>query len=199
MPNWCTSIVTIKTSSEKSADILEEKFGKAMSSNPAKADFGNRWLGNLLLQIGMPKDDVIHRTSLRCRGQILYMLREDEKMISLATETAWEPMIECIRKFVDTYVDDADIFYVAEESNMGIFWTNDPDVVGNVWVDYEDVSAETEELLASIQDEKEKDAAKAFEEYLGHSGKLEDLAEELAENEDAFISVHTYEYVDATA
>ena len=198
MANICFTEVTIKTSQKRSADILERRFVETLFPDPAKPDPEDRWLGNLLVQLGMPKEDVLNGKALRCRGTVVYFMRDDDKTISLSTESAWVPMIKCIRKFVDAHVDDAEVFYIAEEPNMDIFWTNNPDVAGNVWVDWEEVSAETEKFLVSVRDKKEKDATKAFEERLGHPGKLEKLAEELAETENAFISVHTYEYRDAT-
>ena len=77
MPNWCFADLMIKTKSIKDAETLEKEFEKAFSSNPLNTGYGNVWLGNLLLQIGMPEEDVI-RGPVGCRGSALFWEREED-------------------------------------------------------------------------------------------------------------------------
>lgn len=206
MPNWCFSDVEI-ISSKENIDILEGHFKKALSSNPLEADFGNNWLGNLLYYIGLPEEQVIHG-SPRCRGSILYFNRDtdNDETIRLQTESAWSPHLQCIKMFVDHFVneDDVDIFYTAEESGCGLYYTNDLYFDGRVYVDYaeysDDFPTELARLLDHCCDAEEKYVVEALSKYLGHEGTLYELAEEindqLEETDAGYVSLNIYEYVE---
>ena len=201
MPNWCFADLMIKTKSTKDAETLEKEFEKAFSSNPLNADFGNVWLGNLLLQIGMPEEDVI-RGPVGCRGSALFWEREEDA-IHFQLESAWSPHVECVKLFVDHYVDDASVLYVAEEPGCQLYWTNDSDVVGTVAIDlYSDGTFpdELEELIRSCCDARQEDVVKALSEYLGHEGTFPEFEAEINKkvreiNEDFYVSFNVYQDV----
>ena len=133
MPNWCmTRYEVIDT--KKSLDNLEKKLHEALSDNPLKADFGNGWLGNLMLFIGVSEDTVVHGTA-NCRGELYDIERTSDYFLSFWVESAWSPANECVSTFVKTFAPNASILYVAEESGCELYWTNDPDVLGTVHID----------------------------------------------------------------
>jgi len=200
MPNWCFADLMIKTKSTKDAETLEKELEKAFSSNPLNADFGNVWLGNLLLQIGMPEEEVI-RGPVGCRGSALFWEREEDA-IHFQMESAWSPHVECVKLFVDHYVEDASITYEAEEPGNALYWTNDPDVAGTVAVDFEEIGIPDDmaDLLWSCQGKKEKEVIKTLSEYLGHMGKLNKLKREINKkghefNENFFVAINVYQNV----
>lgn len=201
MPNWCYSKVMIETKNLEDAELLEREFERAFSSNPLKADFGNEWLGNLLLQIGMPEEEVL-RGPVRCRGSVVDWGRSD-KTLKFDIESAWSPHVGCVKRFVDYYVDDASVLYTAEEPGCQLYWTNDSDVVGTVAIDlYSDGTFpdELEELIRSCCDARQEDIVKALSEYLGHEGTLPEFEAEINKkvreiNEDFYVSFNVYQDV----
>ena len=201
MPNWCFSNVEI-IGTEDDIDRLEKEFGEALSRDRIKTDFGPSWMGNLLLHIGMSKDEVISGDT-RCRGTVTAFEGDMKHRIVLDTETAWVPMMQCIDKFVRHYTDDAAIFYCAEEPGCDVFWSNDEEYIGHVYIDYypdTDFPADLEKAIDAVQYGPKEAVQEMLEKYLGHTGTFEALANELDDrvrdiNEDLFVSCHVYDNV----
>lgn len=200
MPNWCSSYVRIKASG-KSLDVLESEIEKATDGRYPETDFGNEWLGNLLLHIGMSRDDVIYG-DINCRGYIVDWIKNADE-ITMDIESAWSPHVKCIKEFCDYFVKDADVFYTAFEPGSEIFLSNDPDYIGTVYIDISDGGDMPEDLLNIIPEgdtELPKDKVRILlEGYLKHSGTFEKLAREIEEqfyDTDSFIAFHVYESCD---
>ena len=201
MPNWCYSNVEI-VGSEASIDRLEKEFDLALSKDRIRTDFSKEWLGNLLLHIGMSKDEVLNG-DVRCRGAVTYFAREAKDRLVMDTETAWVPHMQCIKMFVDHYADDAAIFYRAEEPGCCLFWSNDDEYIGHVFIDHypgEGFPEDLEEAIDQAQYCSKTDVVEMLEEYLGHPGRLEDLESELNEqlqkiNADLYVSCNEYQNV----
>ena len=127
MPNWCATYISINGTKEQ-LDALNNAIDKATESNPLNADFGNSWLGNLLLYLGIDKDEVIYG-DIRCRGYISYsemVLDDDTSQLIINTETAWVPMLKPFLMMMEKYAPDAELIYTAEEPGTIVYCTNDP-------------------------------------------------------------------------
>ncbi len=135
MPNWCYSRVII-CSDAKNIDLLSREMDAALSTNPVGADFGNEWLGNLLLHIGMDQKEVCEGP-VRCRGSVIRRERIADDELLIETESAWSPHIECIHRFVMNFLpeDAFQLSYSAEEPNCAVFVTNDPEIANTAYVD----------------------------------------------------------------
>lgn len=203
MPNWCSSTVNI-IASKDSLDILESKINQATSSNKLNAGFGNEWLGNLLLFIGFSDDDVVNG-KIRCRGSIDDVSRVSGEMLTLHTTSAWSPHIECIKVFVDHFVDDAEIYYTAEEPGCGLYWTNDDDIAGTIYMDWWYDGDQTEcnrrilDLCRDCSDSPKEYVKEAISKLLSCNGSFEELSNkliELAEDNGVFIDIGEYKYIE---
>lgn len=201
MPNWCYSTVTIEAS-RTSLEKVKSEMDIALSSNPLNAGFGNEWLGNLLYHIGVSEEEVDYGNT-RCRGSVEDYELEDGAIV-LHTESAWRPHIQCIKDFVDHYVDDAKIIYVADEPMLTLHWTNDPEEVDRVYVMHclsdRPESKEIQNLVDSIQGMKKEEAHQKLSLYLNMDGSFEFLVDKLIEkvievNADEYLSIYAYEYV----
>ena len=195
MANWCSTIVTIKAC-EESIERLAEEFRTAMSSNPADAGFGNEWLGNLLLRIGFTKEEACHG-DIRCRGSIEDITASDNE-ITLETESAWAPHLQCIALFVEHYAQDATIEYEAVETMNDLVWTNKEELVGMYYVDMDNESG----LLSPLEEiawqpVREEVLQEVLEKITGKKGTVYELERELWEmlTDNDFLSIHQYEYV----
>ena len=195
--NDCYSVVTIH-SSPWSIKRLKGKFSKLLRNS-------NR-LVNLLRYIGYSMDD-IKRGDVRAQGNVESWCVTDVDEITLNIESPYVPNVKCIKEFVDYYVDDADIKYYAEEPSVELFWSNDPCVIGTVyidrWFDYEKFDKETlkelDEFVSVYFDWPEDIVKNGMEDFLGHDGTYEELAEEMdafvKENggKDSYIYFYTYQ------
>lgn len=188
MPNWCSSTVRI-VASQKSLDILETEFKKAAGSGHSKTDFGDEWLGNLLLHIGMDMPTVLYGP-IPCRGQV-FCIEQYDGELHMDVESAWGPHISCIRKFCEHFVDDAEVFYTAVEYGNQLFWTNDPEHVGTIIADVYDSGDVPENLqgLEEIYCEPKENVRKILADCLGHDGTYDALVGEI---DNMFRKSHSY-------
>lgn len=137
MPNWCYTNYSI--SNLKGAEAIAEKWRKWLEEGKNDSDFENRWLGSLVKGAGL--GDPLKNEGPYCRGEI-YDIDASEDSLTFNTETAWSPMNECIKELINKEAPDADIIYSSVESGCEIYWTNDPDLVCNYYVD--DLNGEIE-------------------------------------------------------
>jgi len=200
MPNWCWSQVHISTDEEK----LNKLFGEmsiALSSNPLGADFGNEWLGNLLVYTGMDKDEVISG-HIGCRGSITDFGIDDNGELMMNLETAWNPQFGAIKKFIEFVLGkDAEygFRYTAEESGCGLYCSNDDEVIDTYHIDAWDCDDALDHLIAFYSYTTEDDLKCGLEEYLGHDGEFDDLMEEAtakAEEDGRGLYFNKYDYID---
>lgn len=208
MPNWCYTNVRI-SASHKSIQRLSEEFEKAFALDE-ETDFGEMWLGKLLLHIGMPLQDVVYG-DIRCRGEIedidygdvdsLPTDTCDEEEIQLHMSSAWGPHLYCIQMFVNHFVEDAVITYDAIEDMCELYWTNDPQMVGAIYVDTY-ISDDLPEELSAIADCEmgewgEDQLVKYLSRKLGIEGDFKKLSEYIEQLLDeygceSYISFHKY-------
>lgn len=126
MADNCVTYIDI-VGSEKSLDRIEKEMEQALSLNPLHTDFGNEWLGNLLLHIGHDEKSVIESV-IRCRGEVTELERVSPEQLSLDTLSAWGPHVTCIEAFCRHYADDVKVRY---EVANGPCWTNIPEKVSD--------------------------------------------------------------------
>ena len=197
MPNWCSTEISIRASKE-SLDKLEKEIEKATSINPPRADFGEKWLGNLLLHIGVPEDEILHGKP-RCRGALYYVNRLHDKELYLETETAWSPNVKCIDMFAKHFDAAAEVTYSATENGCCLYWTNDPDqtdMVDGDWSD--DIPEDMKELLQASCGAPLESVMLELKDYCGKEcATLSEYAQQLQQmaGEDYYVNLWTYDYV----
>lgn len=199
MPNWCGT--TIKIEAESSAiEQLMHKFETAMRENPGATEFGDNWLGNLLLHIGYTKKDIeTVDKAPSCRGMITWIERISPTVLVVDTVTAYEPMVRCIKEFVDAFVDNAVITYAGEEPGCNIYETNDPETADTVYVhltERRNITKDLKNLLLDIEGMKREVAEQRLSEYLGQTGSLEEFETILKERYKTRIHFTVYEFVE---
>ena len=218
MPNWCWSQVHISTDEEKLNKLYEE-MKKALSSNPLGADFGNEWLGNLLVYTGMDKDEVLHG-HINCRGSITDYDIDENGELMMTLETAWSPQFGAIKAFIEYVLDDEndedakydyDFRYTAEESGCELYCSNEDGTVGAYYIDAwnpnddADMDALSANYSYCYEDDVKRGLIKFLEaKGLPTDGSFEELCDRVKkafEGEDCengFVSFHQYDYVDWT-
>ena len=195
MPNWCFSSYVLE-GNEQEIKKLNKTLDKLMSrKQPAvKSDFGNNWLGCLVNALGGDWHKIY------CRGTW------DDKnltgnILRLTTETAWGPMNE-VFDFICEKFPSIRYYYASEEPMMGEFFTNDKE--GKYFPDRFQIE------LCTPKDNYDNeyfltlgDALRWLTENYSPDSPLrsEEDVEALCdkwqeENEDAYISLHTYRVVD---
>ncbi len=190
MANWCSTQITINHENENKLEELENKINEWMNPKDT-SDFGNSWLGNIVINSGVGTVDENANTDCRCRGSVIDMYRSGNELY-IYTETAWVPMLKMWTRLLDKYLPDAELLYSADECGCEIYSTNDPNVVGRYVIDiFEDIGsfesnwdATTEdvvEILQSLLKTEETDIGKLFE-----------MLDESDFNND--MSIHQWEY-----
>lgn len=201
MPNWCISTVSIH-SNKKEIELLWNKLQEATSANPEGADFGNMWLGNLVLHVGKKWEDV------DCRGAISWMNKTSDNIIDIDVESAWSPQLEPIKLMAEKYAPNASVYYTAEEPGCELYYTNDPDMVGKYivgtwmhWSCSQNISGNDDEKLACFEEREpitEGELREALIEVLGIADgnyTIRELIHMFTEKyEGAY--VYQYEYVE---
>ncbi len=132
MPNWCYSRVTVNTKSKSDAQNLCNLFNTWLDKGKDESDFKEDWLGSIIKYSGIGNPDT--EGCPRCRGRI-ESLEADGTMLQFTTETAWSPMLKGLQMVIDKYAPGSEITYLSEECGMEIYFTNDPDLIGKIYVD----------------------------------------------------------------
>lgn len=136
MPNWCSTNITINCKNAEEARMLYKKIEEGTSVEYCKSDFGRFWLGNLVGNLGIDSMKDGKDFSVRCRGTITcFDCYEDEEDVFIMTETAWCPMLQMWEMICDKYLSEYKIWYEAEEGGCGLFFTNNPQLVGKYLID----------------------------------------------------------------
>lgn len=154
------------------------------------SDFGNTWLGNLVIKLGGDWRKIY------CRGA-WSDLDWNGSILPFNTETAWGPMNE-VFKFIKTIYPSLKIYYQAEEDGMGVFITNDAE--GSYFSDRYLGDNYDEPLYYETIDE----AAESVSGIVGHHlepsvdaiEKALDQYQEEHEDEDIFYSFHEIQVLD---
>ena len=195
MANCCCSNVRIDASRE-SIDKLMIEFEKAFELD------GGSWLGNLIKHIG-EGDRIDKDEDYSCRGHISDICRENETQINLFVETAWIPILNCIKIFCDHFVDDAELLYSSIEEGCEIYLTNIPELAEMYYVDfYSDIPVPKKfKALEELYEVSEKDLKHILVGILEHDDKIENLIKELCDiiyndYESICLSINKFQYQD---
>ena len=207
MPNWCYTNITIchndKNKLKDFFDKVEEWIKKPYKTNDFDT-YSLGWLGNIVGNSGLAewkvkengREDFV--PSISCRGS-LQTFELHENSINIDTETAWGPMLEMWRLLCDKYLPGADIYYTAEESDNGLYQTNDPNVDGTYYIDIWEPPEEFEDE-ESMYEAEESDAIEFLQRVLHTEetdiNKLIDMADSI---DDPWFSIHKWELVDIDA
>ena len=200
MPNWCSTSITI-IGPKESLKIIWDEYQKAKRITAVKNDFGQSWLGNLLLHIGVDKDSVCH-SDINCRGSVFYEEEDyDHNELRFQAESAWSPCAEVFDKFTRHFMNDAIVYYVSVEPGCEIYLTNDPDYDGCVYVDVYD-DGDLPDWISSLQgfmDTKEEYVREYIAKHLNTTDSLEKLIERLNSIVDekypnSYVGVHLYKW-----
>lgn len=193
MPNWCNTTIWL-TVPEKGIEELkkfEELLDKWTSYKYEENDFGLDWLGNIVGNSGIGTIDTGADTDLPCRGSLLStdtnIYKDGDAVLSLQTETAWEPMLDMWVKLRDKYLPDAEITYAATEPGCGLYLTNDPSYKDKYIIDpYDFDSLDYDEELS------EKDLVQTLQEAL--QTEETDINTLIDEADEKGISVNQWEW-----
>lgn len=140
MPNWCSTTFVFHGDGEE-IETLYKFIDHAIDQNRtdnSTSDFKAAWLGNILLDLGIDKEDVCHGDDphYRCRGWIedvmfdeigddIYELRrygDDTYELRLYTETAWDVMDEMWELTIEKLgLKSIKFSFCAEEEGCGYY------------------------------------------------------------------------------
>jgi len=204
MPNWCYTNITICHNDEKKLKEFFDKVEKWAKTPYVKNgfDYPNLdyyWLGNIVGNSGLAKWEKIseERTdfvpNIACRGT-LTQLEFQGNHININTETAWAPMMKMWQLLVDKELPDAQIWFSAEEGGMGIYETNDPDMIGRYFIDVCDAPPERFEDIDSEYEASKDYVVSILQRVL--KTKEEDvdvLIKQLEESDIEWLYVHPWE------
>lgn len=194
MPNWCFTTYRILGPKEDRDKLYNAiKYLDDLDEPKVESDFGNLWLGCLVDYYGGNPNDVY------CRGEITDYENEED-CLRITTETAWRELYET-RHFLEGVFPGLKFFYLAEEPNMGEYYTNDKerkvfpcqyyldtcDIDDVDEIDFytlDDAIKYIHKILPELEFEPDLDSINnAFEEFMEEDG-----------NEDKYIHLYEYEY-----
>ncbi len=134
MPNWCYQNIIINCKNEVKAEELFKKIEEWTSHNFIKNGFGHNWLGNVVGNSGIDTIENGDFQKYGCRGEITDMDMYGEE-ITIHADTAWSPMLQLWKAVCDKYCPEAEITFEATEPGVGLFLTNDEDLIGKYNLD----------------------------------------------------------------
>ena len=204
MTNWCSTHVSLFCDSENNARALYTEFEKATASNPLETDFGNKWLGYLLMHCGYTEEQIVNHGVCHCRGAI-WDICLDKTKIDIDIESARMPALGPIKAMIDKFCPNTKILYEAIEAEQGIFCSNDPRQVGRYYFDLEIGKDDRENDIMELFEEginfyDEEELHLMLKRTLGKDGDIESLLEELEEmwqDSHTYVSYQQYQYCDA--
>lgn len=120
MPNWAYSQYHCVGDKEQLLELHSTMSELEGMKSPGLHEngFGSTWLGNLVIKLGGDWEKVY------CRGTWDNLLLHDDGTVSFSVESAWDEPDE-VRYFIESVFPEIRIYFVCEESGMGIYKTND--------------------------------------------------------------------------
>lgn len=113
MANCCSCQYTIIG---EAAPVMYKQLVSHKENNESNWD----WIGHFIQDIGKDPE------TIDCRGWIQdYHFDEDDKILELYCETAWNEK-SAWRHFITSTYPDTQVYYTAEEPGMELYLTNDP-------------------------------------------------------------------------
>jgi len=168
MPNWCFTQYAIQGDSRELKSLHKTMKSLEKMKEPLVPNgFGKKWLGCLVHALG--GDEKV----IWCRGDFSEVkLDKDERglpTLSFQTETAWGPATE-VEDFLREKFPSLCIWFLTEESGMGLYQTNDEKHLffkDCIRLDHEDETVylseeETLSTLSEILGQKFNDLKEAF-------------------------------------
>lgn len=131
MPNWCFTQITFHGNKTEIEDF-HKKITEWTSESLGKSDFGNAWLGNVLIGAGLGDRIDAEPNLLRCRGTIDYIdpiehSDDDDTTFYVEVETAWAPMMLMWKAVIDKLeYKSIGLSYMAEEPGCEVYEIYDP-------------------------------------------------------------------------
>lgn len=201
MPNWCSTKITIHCKSEQDALRFADTIESSLKSVKMKNGFGDTWLGNILLNLDLATvqrgeyEETI-KTDYRCRGTVLDLFQSSNE-VTIYTDTAWSPMLKMWTAVADKILGEGNYekYYTAEEPGCELYGTNDPNMVGRVFIDFFDNYEVLEKAFEDCDQSEEEfieDAQRFMKTDEKDFYKLVKMLESGEYGES--ISVHKYEY-----
>ena len=133
MPNWCNTTYVFHGPADNINALYNKikAFTDGSLTNKTKTDFGDMWLGNILIGAGLSHTiDATNPTQrLSCRGTIDYIEDDIEKTATsfrLNTETAWIPMPQMWAVVIQKLQLDIGFTFQADEPGCEIYCIYDP-------------------------------------------------------------------------
>lgn len=206
MPNWCSTDFRFHGNKEQ-IETLHSKITEWTSSSTMKTDFGDPWLGNILIGAGF-KDRIDNGDSsknVRCRGTVteigdITSSNNDDYCFDVYTETAWVPMGKMWELVIKALkLTSVGFSFMAEESGCEIYWKYDPNNYGDFLYEEVYIDAFGNDDIENIGGYSTKEEAIAIlnEFFKTSFDKLDDfypLCEEYEnDHEDCFIGLHEFE------
>ena len=185
MPNWCnTTMVCTGEGAKNLLSIIESCEKKELH----KSDFGNLWLGNIVIAMGLEWEKIF------CRGSITsyeYDDSDETPELSIDYDSAWNPCYELMGAIRRMF--NVELTYISEEPGCELFRTNDPGMEKCTLVEYE--NEETGEYLHEdlLPNEIRKFCRDVSD---GICRTLEELDEWCRRQPDATLYYYAYEYFD---
>lgn len=191
MPNWCfTNYVVEGERSEINRLRKKMEWLQGMEKPLEPSDFGQRWLGCLVVAFGGDWNKI------HCRGSwssLDEFGKPDETRLTFSTETAWAPMGETI-DFLKQKFPLLQFYYMAEEQNMSVYITNDSE--GKYFPERFYVEICVNDNYDSEYFTKSEDVWAWIKERTGCSSEEEvDKWTEERESPDDYISVNEYHLI----
>lgn len=207
MPNWCATTYRFHGTKEE-LEVLNNKIKEWTSASFIKTDFGDPWLGNILVGSGLKDriDNPDKNLNLRCRGTLIGI--EDlncdshgDYTFDLWTETAWSPMPKMWLAVIEALGLNVEFSFYAEECGDEIYWVCDPHGYGDfkeneIYIDSSG-DRETEDICGYYTME---DAIDVLNKFFGTSYEEIDPFYELAEDyieengDDILFSIHAIDF-----
>lgn len=163
----------------------------------AKNDFGDGWLGNILINAGICTYEQLENaheynkpTTPKCRGKLVEPVMSDGNVVQIYTETIHEPMLQMWVKIVEKWFPEVEkMLYVAEIDDEGLLFTNDPELAGLWFMEFHDTYKDIEASFTADE------LIKLMQEKTGSTSEdMYELMEEMKEIDEDFLC-HQFEFV----
>lgn len=123
MPNWCSTNYTIEGPKEELESLKEKILTWTSEKTCPKPEYGNNWLGNIVLGAGLDKEKTEYRGYIECLDDVCE--NEDTYTLTFQTETAWTAMNDMWYKILAKYAPHCTLYYSSEEPGCEYFVKND--------------------------------------------------------------------------
>lgn len=199
MPNWCNTNIKI---SGRDADKFERFVQEAAANASVKTDFGNEWLGYLLIHAGLKEDEVTtSREYGNCRGSVFPVGGNGSDGYVYDCDSAWSPCVDVFDTVCLLKGFDVDIDYLAVEPGCGIYYASSYEYAGGEYIldgyaakgsGLEDILPD-EGMVTVTKEELERRLRKHFNDNISSFKSLLDKVYDLETDGDSYLSINGIE------